>query len=151
MRGRHVWLPKWDDIEESIWDRRFAGGTSNISKSELESNCPTCFELNRQHVSGKDRVYVRYSELQESVTSSCQFCSLIYKTLQHYLPYSERKCFTPDEVFELRMDTEQPILLDKKMMHPYFPSIMLYTPSGMLDILFTGFLGLFSGLTIDNI
>jgi len=129
MRGQHVWLPKWDEAEDNIGSKQISERASRLSKSELESSCPTCLELNRQHMSGRATVRVQYSDLQKSVTSGCQFCSLICQTLQHFLPYSEEKYFAPNEVFELKMAAGEPILLDKMMMSPYFPSLMLYTLS----------------------
>ena len=137
MRGQYVWLPKWEDTN-GIFLRTKAlreMETPKASISERGSCCTTCFQLNPQHLPKKNEVHIRYSTLQESVKSGCQFCLLIYSTLSHYLRYGESEHFTPKEIFQVDIQTGEPILLTTFFTAPYFPSIMLYAPPGMLHVL----------------
>jgi len=131
MRGRYVWLPKWEDTNGTLREVE----TLKASISERKSHCTTCFQLNPQHLPEKNKVRIRYSTLQESVKSGCQFCLLIYNTLSYYLRYGESEYFTPKECFQVDIETGEPILLSTVFTVPYFPSIMLYAPPGMLHVL----------------
>jgi hypothetical protein len=136
MRGRYVWLPKWEDTNESFGHSN--AHTMEIPKasiSERKSCCTVCFHLNPQYLPEGNSVRIRHSKLQESVKSGCQFCLLIHNTLSYYLRYGEAESFTPEVVFEVRIQPGDPILLARYFSTPYFPSIMLYAPPGMLHFL----------------
>ena len=138
MRGRYVRLPKWEDTNETFGRNTFCEmETPKASIGERGSRCTTCFHLNPQHLPEKNKVHILYSTLQESVKSGCQFCLLIYSTLSYYLRYRRSKNFTREEIFEVDIQTGEPILLTTYFAAPYFPSIMLYAPPGMLHVLST--------------
>jgi hypothetical protein len=135
MRGRYARFPKWEDTNETFERDTFRDvETPKASMSERGSCCTTCFQLNPQHLPEKDTGLILYSTLQESAKSGCRFCLLIHRTLSYYLQYRKSECFDPGDIFEMVIQTGEPILLATYFVRPYFPSIMLYAPPGMLRV-----------------
>jgi hypothetical protein len=123
------------------FDEPMATEAGKVSSFGFDLGCSACCDHDRKcrqeapNPEGYFLVEVRPEQLQRSMASGCEFCSLIYKTIIYYMRHSILDALEPDEIFILCLKAGRPLELRLGRPDLVYPRIRLYAPPGTLRAL----------------